>query len=309
MKDFSSPLAWEQYSSNSEEEDDLKDQRELEDAKEKIFLRKFSNFPLKKEELIQIFNQENYDNEKILIALNDKLNEINREKIINEIKSKTNNNNNKLYNNNNNNIYKNYNNNNNYYYHKNYYKYNNHHKNNKKYRNKKNYKRTRLVEINEKYITNECNQDKIENLELNKNINDDINSNEEYDQITTTGTNSKGMDILSNISSNEFNNINQSYDMNFEENKFSYYNNNNDLRLAKYCSAENFEHSHNYIKKKYDSELIGSKLFPGAFNYESKNFLHKSDYLKNDLDEKPEKFKNGLFWACEYYSSMLKNNE
>ena len=308
MKDFSSPLAWEQYSSNSEEEDDLKDQRELEDAKEKIFLRKFSNFPLKKEELIQIFNQENYDNEKILIALNDKLNEINREKIINEIKSKTNINN-KFFNNNNNN-YNNYkNNNNNYYYHKNYYKYNNHHKNNKKYRNKKNYKRTRLVEINEKYINNECNQDKIENLELNKNINDDINSNEEYDQITTTGTNSKGMDILSNISSNEFNNINQSYDMKFEENKFSYHNNNNDLSLAKYCSAENFEHSHNYIKKKYDSELIGSKLFPGAFNYESKNFLHKSDYLKNDLDEKPEKFKNGLFWACKYYSSMLKNNE
>ncbi len=307
MKDFSSPLAWEQYSSNSEEEDDLKDQRELEDAKEKIFLRKFSNFPLKKEELIQIFNQENYDNEKILIALNDKLNEINREKIINEIKSKTNINN-KFFNNNNNN-YNYYKNNNNYYYHKNYYKYNNHHKSNKKYRNKKNYKRTRLVEINEKYITNECNQDKIENLELNKNINDDINSNEEYDQITTTGTNSKGMDILSNISSNEFNNINQSYDMKFEENKFSYHNNNNDLSLAKYCSAENFEHSHNYIKKKYDSELIGSKLFPGAFNYESKNFLHKSDYLKNDLDEKPEKFKNGLFWACEYYSSMLKNNE
>ena len=308
MKDFSSPLAWEQYSSNSEEEDDLKEQRELEDAKEKIFLRKFCNFPLKKEELIQIFNQENYDNEKILIALNDKLNEINREKIINEIKSKTNINN--KFNNNNNNNYNYYkNNNNNYYYHKNYYKYNNHHKNNKKYRNKKNYKRTRLVEINEKYINNECNQDKIENLELNKNINDDINSNEEYDQITTTGTNSKGMDILSNISSNEFNNINQSYDMNFEENKFSNYNNNNDLRLAKYCSAENFEHSHNYIKKKYDSELIGSKLFPGAFNYESKNFLHKSDYLKNDLDEKPEKFKNGLFWACEYYSSMLKNNE
>ena len=306
MKDFSFPLAWEQYSSNSEEEDDLKDQRDLEDAKEKIFLRKFSNFPLKKEELIQIFNQENYDNEKILIALNDKLNEINREKIINEIKSKTNINN-KFYNNNNN--YKNYNNNNNYYYHKNYYKYNNHHKNNKKYRNKKNYKRTRLVEINENYINNECNQDKIENFELNKNINDDINSNEEYDQITTTGTNSKGMDILSNISSNEFNNINQSYDMKFEENKFSYYNNNNDLPLAKYCSAENFEHSHNYIKKKYDSELIGSKLFPGAFNYESKNFLHKTDYLKNDLDEKPEKFKNGLFWACEYYSSMLKNNE
>ncbi len=307
MKDFSSPLAWEQYSSNSEEEDDLKDQRELEDAKEKIFLRKFSNFPLKKEELIQIFNQENYDNEKILIALNDKLNEINREKIINEIKSKTNINN-KFFNNNNNN-YNYYKNNNNYYYHKNYYKYNNHHKSNKKYRNKKNYKRTRLVEINEKYINNECNQDKIENLELNKNINDDINSNEEYDQITTTGTNSKGMDILSNISSNEFNNINQSYDMKFEENKFSYHNNNNDLSLAKYCSAENFEHSHNYIKKKYDSELIGSKLFPGAFNYESKNFLHKSDYLKNDLDEKPEKFKNGLFWACEYYSSMLKNNE
>ena len=307
MKDFSSPLAWEQYSSNSEEEDDLKDQRELEDAKEKIFLRKFSNFPLKKEELIQIFNQENYDNEKILIALNDKLNEINREKIINEIKSKTNINN-KFFNNNNN--YNNYkNNNNNYYYHKNYYKYNNHHKSNKKYRNKKNYKRTRLVEINETYINNECNQDKIENLELNKNINDDINSNEEYDQITTTGTNSKGMDILSNISSNEFNNINQSYDMKFEENKFSYHNNNNDLSLAKYCSAENFEHSHNYIKKKYDSELIGSKLFPGAFNYESKNFLHKSDYLKNDLDEKPDKFKNGLFWACEYYSSMLKNTE
>ena len=307
MKDFSSPLAWEQYSSNSEEEDDLKDQRELEDAKEKIFLRKFSNFPLKKEELIQIFNQENYDNEKILIALNDKLNEINREKIINEIKSKTNINN--KFNNNNNNNYNYYKNNNNYYYHKNYYKYNNHHKSNKKYRNKKNYKRTRLVEINEKYINNECNQDKIENLELNKNINDDINSNEEYDQITTTGTNSKGMDILSNFSSNEFNNINQSYDMKFEENKFSYHNNNNDLSLAKYCSAENFEHSHNYIKKKYDSELIGSKLFPGAFNYESKNFLHKSDYLKNDLDEKPEKFKNGLFWACEYYSSMLKNNE
>ena len=306
MKDFSSPLAWEQYSSNSEEEDDLKDQRELEDAKEKIFLRKFSNFPLKKEELIQIFNQENYDNEKILIALNDKLNEINREKIINEIKSKTNINN-KFFNNNNN--YNNYKNNNNYYYHKNYYKYNNHHKNNKKYRNKKNYKRTRLVEINEKYIDNECNQDKIENLELNKNINDDINSNEDIDQITTTGTNSKGMDILSNISSNEFNNINQSYDMKFEENKFSYHNNNNDLSLAKYCSAENFEHSHNYIKKKYDSELIGSKLFPGAFNYESKNFLHKSDYLKNDLDEKPDKFKNGLFWACEYYSSMLKNTE
>ena len=307
MKDFSSPLAWEQYSSNSEEEDDLKDQRELEDAKEKIFLRKFSNFPLKKEELIQIFNQENYDNEKILIALNDKLNEINREKIINEIKSKTNINN--KFNNNNNN-YNNYKNNNNYYYHKNYYKYNNHHKNNKKYRNKKNYKRTRLVEINEKYINNECNQDKIENLELNKNINDDINSNEEYDQITTTGTNSKGMDILSNISSNEFNNTNQSYDIKFEENNFSNYNNNNnDLSLAKYCSAENFEHSHNYIKKKYDSELIGSKLFPGAFNYESKNFLHKSYYLKNDLDEKPEKFKNGLFWACEYYSSMLKNNE
>ena len=306
MKDFSFPLAWEQYSSNSEEEDDLKDQRDLEDAKEKIFLRKFSNFPLKKEELIQIFNQENYDNEKILIALNDKLNEINREKIINEIKSKTNINN-KFYNNNNN--YKNYNNNNNYYYHKNYYKYNNHHKNNKKYRNKKNYKKTRLVEINNNYINNECNQDKIENLELNKNINDDINSNEDIDQITTTGTNSKGMDILSNISSNEFNNINQSYDMKFEENKFSYYNNNNDLPLAKYCSAENFEHSHNYIKKKYDSELIGSKMFPGAFNYESKNFLHKTDYLKNDLDEKPEKFKNGLFWACEYYSSMLKNNE
>ena len=306
MKDFSSPLAWEQYSSNSEEEDDLKDQRELEDAKEKIFLRKFSNFPLKKEELIQIFNQENYDNEKILIALNDKLNEINREKIINEIKSKTNINN-KFFNNNNN--YNNYKNNNNYYYHKNYYKYNNHHKNNKKYRNKKNYKRTRLVEINEKYIDNECNQDKIENLELNKNINDDINSNEDIDQITTTGTNSKGMDILSNISSNEFNNINQSYDMKFEENKFSYHNNNNDLSLAKYCSAENFEHSHNYIKKKYDSELIGSKLFPGAFNYESKNFLHKSDYLKNDLDGKPDKFKNGLFWACEYYSSMLKNTE
>jgi hypothetical protein len=306
MKDFSFPLAWEQYSSNSEEEDDLKDQRDLEDAKEKIFLRKFSNFPLKKEELIQIFNQENYDNEKILIALNDKLNEINREKIINEIKSKTNINN-KFYNNNNN--YKNYNNNNNYYYHKNYYKYNNHHKNNKKFWNKKNYKKTRLVEINDNYINNECNQDKIENLELNKNINDDINSNEEYDQITTTGTNSKGMDILSNISSNEFNNINQSYDMKFEENKFSYYNNNNDLPLAKYCSAENFEHSHNYIKKKYDSELIGSKMFPGAFNYESKNFLHKTDYLKNDLDEKPEKFKNGLFWACEYYSSMLKNNE
>ena len=309
MKDFSSPLAWEQYSSNSEEEDDLKEQRELEDAKEKIFLRKFCNFPLKKEELIQIFNQENYDNEKILIALNDKLNEINREKIINEIKSKTNINN--KFNNNNNNNYNYYkNNNNNYYYHKNYYKYNNHHKNNKKYRNKKNYKRTRLVEINEKYINNECNQDKIENLELNKNINDDINSNEEYDQITTTGTNSKGMDILSNISSNEFNNTNQSYDIKFEENNFSNYNNNNnDLSLAKYCSAENFEHSHNYIKKKYDSELIGSKLFPGAFNYESKNFLHKSDYLKNDLDEKPEKFKNGLFWACEYYSSMLKNNE
>ena len=304
MKDFSSPLAWEQYSSNSEEEDDLKDQRDLEDAKEKIFLRKFSNFPLKKEELIQIFNQENYDNEKILIALNDKLNEINREKIINEIKSKTNINN--KFNNNNYNYYKN---NNNYYYHKNYYKYNNHHKNNKKYRNKKNYKRTRLVEINENYINNECNQDKIENLELNKNINDDINSNEEYDQITTTGTNSKGMDILSNISSNEFNNINQSYDMKFEENKFSYHNNNNDLSLAKYCSAENFEHSHNYIKKKYDSELIGSKMFPGAFNYESKNFLHKTDCLKNGLDEKPEKFKNGLFWACEYYSSMLKNNE
>ena len=304
MKDFSSPLAWEQYSSNSEEEDDLKDQRELEDAKEKIFLRKFSNFPLKKEELIQIFNQENYDNEKILIALNDKLNEINREKIINEIKSKTNINN--KFNNNNYNYYKN---NNNYYYHKNYYKYNNHHKSNKKYRNKKNYKRTRLIEINETYINNECNQDKIENLELNKNINDDINSNEEYDQITTTGTNSKGMDILSNISSNEFNNTNQSYDIKFEENNFSNYNNNNDLKLAKYCSAENFEHSHNYIKKKYDSELIGSKLFPGAFNYESKNFLHKSDYLKNDLDEKPEKFKNGLFWACEYYSSMLKNNE
>ena len=167
MKDFSSPLAWEQYSSNSEEEDDLKDQRDLEDAKEKIFLRKFSNFPLKKEELIQIFNQENYDNEKILIALNDKLNEINREKIINDIKSKTNNHN-KLYNNNNNNIYKNYNNNNNknyyYYYHKNYYKHNNHHKNNKKHRNKKNYnKRTRIVEINEKYINNEyeCNNDKI----------------------------------------------------------------------------------------------------------------------------------------------------
>ena len=306
MKDFSSPLAWEQYSSNSEEEDDLKDQRELEDAKEKIFLRKFSNFPLKKEELIQIFNQENYDNEKILIALNDKLNEINREKIINEIKSKTNINN-KFFNNNNN--YNNYKNNNNYYYHKNYYKYNNHHKNNKKYRNKKNYKRTRLVEINEKYIDNECNQDKIENLELNKNINDDINSNEDIDQITTTGTNSKGMDILSNISSNEFNNTNQSYDIKFEENNFSNYNNNNDLSLAKYCSAENFEHSHNYIKKKYDSELIGSKLFPGAFNYESKNFLHKSDYLKNDLDEKPDKFKNGLFWACEYYSSMLKNTE
>ena len=307
MKDFSSPLAWEQYSSNSEEEDDLKDQKELVDAKEKIFLRKFSNFPLNKEELIQIFNQEKYDNEKILIALNDKLNEINREKIINEIKSKTNINN-KFYNNNNN--YKNYNNNNNYYYHKNYYKYNNHHKSNKKYRNKKNYKRTRLVEINEKYINNECNQDKIENLELNKNINDDINSNEEYDQITTTGTNSKGMDILSNISSNEFNNTNQSYDIKFEENNFSNYNNNNnDLSLAKYCSAENFEHSHNYIKKKYDSELIGSKLFPGAFNYGSKNFLHKSYYLKNDLDEKPEKFKNGLFWACEYYSSMLKNNE
>ena len=306
MKDFSSPLAWEQYSSNSEEEDDLKDQRELEDAKEKIFLRKFSNFPLKKEELIQIFNQENYDNEKILIALNDKLNEINREKIINEIKSKTNINN--KFNNNNNN-YNNYKNNNNYYYHKNYYKYNNHHKSNKKYRNKKNYKRTRLIEINETYINNECNQDKIENLELNKNINDDINSNEEYDQITTTGTNSKGMDILSNISSNEFNNINQSYDMKFEENKFSYHNNNNDLSLAKYCSAENFEHSHNYIKKKYDSELIGSKLFPGAFNNESKNFLHKTDYLKNYLDEKPEKFRNGLFWACEYYSSMLKNNE
>ena len=307
MKDFSFPLAWEQYSSNSEEEDDLKDQRDLEDAKEKIFLRKFSNFPLKKEELIQIFNQENYDNEKILIALNDKLNEINREKIINEIKSKTNINN-KFYNNNN--IYKNYNNNNNYYYHKNYYKYNNHHKSNKKYRNKKNYKRTRLVEINEKYINNECNQDKIENLELNKNINDDINSNEEYDQITTTGTNSKGMDILSNISSNEFNNTNQSYDIKFEENNFSNYNNsNNDLSLAKYCSAENFEHSHNYIKKKYDSELIGSKLFPGAFNNESKNFLHKTDYLKNYLDEKPEKFRNGLFWACEYYSSMLKNKE
>ena len=305
MKDFSFPLAWEQYSSNSEEEDDLKDQRDLEDAKEKIFLRKFSNFPLKKEELIQIFNQENYDNEKILIALNDKLNEIKREKIINEIKSKTNINN-KFNNNNNYNYYKN---NNNYYYHKNYYKYNNHHKNNKKYRNKKNYKRTRLVEINENYINNECNQDKIENLELNKNINDDINSNEEYDQITTTGTNSKGMDILSNISSNEFNNINQSYDMKFEENKFSYHNNNNDLSLAKYCSAENFEHSHNYIKKKYDSELIGSKLFPGAFNNESKNFLHKTDYLKNYLDEKPEKFRNGLFWACEYYSSMLKNKE
>jgi hypothetical protein len=307
MKDFSSPLAWEQYSSNSEEEDDLKEQKELVDAKEKIFLRKFSNFPLNKEELIQIFNQEKYDDEKILIALNDKLNEINREKIINDIKSKTNNNN-KLFNNNNN-IYKNYNNNNNYYYHKNYYKYNNHHKNNKKFRNKKNYKKTRLVEINDNYINNECNQDKIENLELNKNINDDINSNEEYDQITTTGTNSKGMDILSNISSNEFNNINQSYDMKFEENKFSYHNNNNDLSLAKYCSAENFEHSHNYIKKKYDSELIGSKLFPGAFIYESKNFLHKSDYLKNDLDEKPDKFKNGLFWACEYYSSMLKNTE
>ena len=76
------------------------------------------------------------------------------------------------------------------------------------------------------------------------------------------------MDILSNISSNEFNNINQSYDMKFEENKFSYHNNNNDLSLAKYCSAENFEHSHNYIKKKYDSELIGSKLFTGAFNNE-----------------------------------------
>ena len=167
MKDFSSPLAWEQYSSNSEEEDDLKEHRELVDAKEKIFLRKFCNFPLNKEELIQIFNQEKYDNEKILIALNDKLNEINREKIINEIKSKTNNNNNKLYNNNNN-IYKNYN-NNNYYYHKNYYKHNNHHKNNKKHRNKKNYKRTRIVEINEKYINNEyeCNNDKIENLELN----------------------------------------------------------------------------------------------------------------------------------------------
>ena len=310
MKDFSSPLAWEQYSSNSEEEDDLKDQRELEDAKEKIFLRKFSNFPLKKEELIQIFNQENYDNEKILIALNDKLNEINREKIINEIKSKTNNNNNnKLYNNNNNNIYKNYNNNNNYYYHKNYYKHNNHHKNNKKHRNKKNYKRTRIVEINEKYTNNEGNNDKIEYIESNKNINEDLNSNEEFDLITTTGTNSKGMDILSNISSNEFNNINQSYDMNFEENKFSNYNNNNDLRLAKYCSAENFEHSHNYIKKKYDSELIGSKLFPGAFNYESKNFLHKTDYSKDYLEEKPEKFRNGLFWACEYYSSMLKNNE
>ena len=313
MKDFSSPLAWEQYSSNSEEEDDLKDQRELNDAKEQIFLRKFSNFPLKKEELIQIFNQEKYDNEKILIALNDKLNEINREKIINEIKSKTNNNNNKLYNNNNNNIYKNYNNNNNknyyYYYHKNYYKHNNNHKNNKKHRNKKNYKRTRIVEINEKYTNNEGNNDKIEYIESNKNINEDLNSNEEFDLITTTGTNSKGMDILSNISSNEFNNINQSYDMNFEENKFSNYNNNNDLRLAKYCSAENFEHSHNYIKKKYDSELIGSKLFPGAFNYESKNFLHKTDYSKDYLEEKPEKFRNGLFWACEYYSSMLKNNE
>ena len=145
MKDFSSHLAWEQYYSNSEEEDDLKEQKELVDAKEKIFLRKFSNFPLNKEELIQIFNQEKYDDEKILIALNDKLNEINREKIINDIKSKTNNNN-KLFNNNNN-IYKNYN-NNNYYYHKNYYKHNNHHKNNKKHRNKKNYKRTRIVEIN-----------------------------------------------------------------------------------------------------------------------------------------------------------------
>ena len=312
MKDFSSPLAWEQYSSNSEEEDDLKDQRELDDAKEQIFLRKFSNFPLKKEELIQIFNQEKYDNEKILTALNDKLNEINREKIINDIKSKTNNHN-KLYNNNNNNIYKNYNNNNKknyyYYYHKNYYKYNNNHKNNKKHRNKKNYKRTRIVEINEKYTNNEGNNDKIEYIESNKNINEDLNSNEEFDLITTTGTNSKGMDILSNISSNEFNNINQSYDMNFEENKFSNYNNNNDLRLAKYCSAENFEHSHNYIKKKYDSELIGSKLFPGAFNYESKNFLHKTDYSKDYLEEKPEKFRNGLFWACEYYSSMLKNNE
>ena len=312
MKDFSSPLAWEQYSSNSEEEDDLKDQRELDDAKEQIFLRKFSNFPLKKEELIQIFNQEKYDNEKILTALNDKLNEINREKIINDIKSKTNNHN-KLYNNNNNNIYKNYNNNNNknyyYYYHKNYYKHNNNHKNNKKHRNKKNYKRTRIVEINEKYTNNEGNNDKIEYIESNKNINEDLNSNEEFDLITTTGTNSKGMDILSNISSNEFNNINQSYDMNFEENKFSNYNNNNDLRLAKYCSAENFEHSHNYIKKKYDSELIGSKLFPGAFNYESKNFLHKTDYSKDYLEEKPEKFRNGLFWACEYYSSMLKNNE
>ena len=312
MKDFSSPLAWEQYSSNSEEEDDLKDQRELDDAKEQIFLRKFSNFPLKKEELIQIFNQEKYDNEKILTALNDKLNEINREKIINDIKSKTNNHN-KLYNNNNNNnIYKNYNNNNNknyyYYYHKNYYKHYNNHKNNKKHRNKKNYKRTRIVEINEKYTNNEGNNDKIE-LESNKNLNEDLNSNEEFDLITTTGTNSKGMDILSNISSNEFNNINQSYDMNFEENKFSNYNNNNDLRLAKYCSAENFEHSHNYIKKKYDSELIGSKLFPGAFNYESKNFLHKTDYSKDYLEEKPEKFRNGLFWACEYYSSMLKNNE
>ena len=142
-----------------------------------------------------------------------------------------------------------------------------------------------------------------------KKVNEDTNSNEEFDLITTTGTNSKGMDILSNISSNEFNNINQSYDIKFEENNFSNYNNNNDLSLAKYCSAENFEHSHNYIKKKYDSELIGSKLFPGAFNYESKNFLHKTNYSKDYLEEKPEKFRNGLFWACEYYSSMLKNNE
>jgi hypothetical protein len=302
MKDFSSPLAWEEYSSNSDEEDNLKDQRQLDEAKEKIFLRKFSNFPLNKEELIKIFNQEKYDNEKILIALNDKLNEINREKIINDIKSKTNIHNKSFKNN----IYNNYNYNNNNY-HKNYHKYN--HKNNKKHQNKKNYKRTRIVEINEKNLNNNNINDKIENLDLiNKKITEDINSNEEYEIITTTGTTSKGIDINSNISSSEFININQSYEL--EDNKIC--NNNNELKLSKYCSAENFEHSHNYIKKRFDSEYIGSKLFPGAFNYKSKNFLYKNDKNFDDskeyLEEKLEKINNGLFLACEYYSSMLKNN-
>ena len=321
--DCNKVTSWDDNSDASDNEQKEEDQQMILEAKKELFLRKYTSFPLKvkkiflilyiqREELIQIFVQSDFNEEKINLILGSKLIEIEKNKKFEQTEKKEEKINNININQSNNNSWKDKNAESNFNNKKNYpkYKKNNHYFHNKSnnfygkknnfYGKKNNYnKHTRhhnhthnLVEVtsfNTKTIEKE--------IDLNSK-----SSKEESEADSEKNTNS-------NI-------IDSNY---LKSAQFALDNTDLSLNLMKSQSAE-------LSNKEEDINLrdVGFKLFPGAFHqnkiseelenknknfpeYYGNNFCRK--YTDDSYQKSETKKKCGLALAYDYYCSSFHDNK